>query len=371
MRIFFTSDLHLGMKLASYDDAVRQRLVDARFETLERLVSMANESGADLLVVAGDLFDRVGVSKKDVTRASQALSAFEGRLAAVLPGNHDYAVPDGSDLWRSFGEAASGDVLVLDEPRAYPLASHELDCVLYPCPCTAKHSRANALGWIGSAPRDRTAAFHVGVAHGSVEGVSPDFDGAYYPMTRSELEALGLDLWLLGHTHVPYPAVPDRGHRVFFAGTPEPDGFDCAHGGTAWLLELVAGEEPCARAVSTGRYRFAHDSVEVGSEQDLARLQARYDGDPWPRTLLKLELRGRLPREAHAALGALREELESKVLWLQLDEGRLGRLLTRADIDRELTAGSFPHRLLTKLAESEGDLEALQEAHRLVCEVRR
>jgi DNA repair exonuclease SbcCD nuclease subunit len=38
IKIFCTSDLHLGMKFANYPDHIRSSLVKARFKTLEDLV---------------------------------------------------------------------------------------------------------------------------------------------------------------------------------------------------------------------------------------------------------------------------------------------------------------------------------------------
>ncbi len=43
LKILHTSDIHLGMKFASYDGEVQEKLVEARFECLARLVSAANE----------------------------------------------------------------------------------------------------------------------------------------------------------------------------------------------------------------------------------------------------------------------------------------------------------------------------------------
>jgi DNA repair exonuclease SbcCD nuclease subunit len=82
IKIFCTSDLHLGMKFANYPDNIRQSLVEACFKTLEGLVEKANSEKCDLFVVAGDLFDRISVAKGDIARASQTLGEFQGQLAS-------------------------------------------------------------------------------------------------------------------------------------------------------------------------------------------------------------------------------------------------------------------------------------------------
>jgi len=91
VKLFLTSDVHLGMKFAGYP-GVQERLVQARFDALKRCVDIANEETCDLFVVGGDLFDRVSVAKRDIQRAASILAEFQGRLVAVLPGNHDHII---------------------------------------------------------------------------------------------------------------------------------------------------------------------------------------------------------------------------------------------------------------------------------------
>jgi exonuclease SbcD len=354
-----TSDLHLGMKFAGLPD-VQAMLAEARFACLERLVATANERRADLLLVAGDLFHRVTVAKRDVLRAAQALRAFEGRLTAVLPGNHDHLSPAQDPLWPAFREACGDRVLVLAEPRPYPLAHYDLDACLYPGPCRALHSSSNAIGWVKAAGRDPGSRHHVGVAHGSLAGVSPDLDQSYYPMREAELAGAGLDLWVIGHTHLRHPERPGRMSRVFVPGTPEPDGYDCAHAGTAWLLHLD-GDGVATEAIQTGSYRFAHEELAAVSAAELAALAARYAGPASARVVLKVRLSGRIGREERGRLADTERELRDRVLHLDWDDACLRERLDRAGVDAVYAAGSFPHRLLASLLDDPEALEVARE----------
>lgn len=367
LAVFLTSDLHLGMKFAGFPGAQRA-LVEARFTCLERIVAAANEAGSDLLVVAGDLFESVTAARRDVHRAAEALGGFRGRLAAVLPGNHDYIAPD-DELWPRFRDAAGDTVLLLEQPRPYLLAHYDLDACLYPGPCTAKHSAANAVEWVAAAAKDTAVRHHVGIAHGSLEGFSPDMDGRYYPMRPKELLALRVPLWLLGHTHVRFPATPGARDAIFCAGAPEPDGFDCAHEGSAWDLRIDDQGAVSARAVRTGLHRFVDERREVRGAADLA-LMERYAAAPEAATtLLRLRLVGRAPREVVSEIGGVRGRLAAALLHLDLRTDELREEITREAIDREYPAGSFPHALLSRLIQ-EGDLEALEIAHDFLQEMR-
>jgi DNA repair protein SbcD/Mre11 len=368
LRVLLASDFHIGMKFAGYPDNVRSALADARFTSLQRVAAAAAERRAGLLVIAGDLFHSVSASKRDVERAGEALRDLTDTVCAVLPGNHDYLAP-GDELWRRFRDAAGESVLLLDRPEPFPLSPLGIPACLYPGPCVAKHSPQNAVGWVKTAPRE-PAGFRIGVAHGSLEGVSPDFARSYYPMTPAELLSLGLDLWLVGHTHVHFPERPGKEDRIFNAGTPEPDGMDCRHAGSAWLIELAEAGVTSAELLETGSNLFSDLEAEVRSAEDLQGLEKRLTGPGAERTLLRLCLRGRLSREGLTGLPAMQERLRMALMHLEWDDSGVGEEITPELIDVEFSAGSFPHRLLAQIAALD-DAEALRMAYEMLQEARR
>ena len=367
MRILLCSDLHLGMKFAGYPDA-QERLVEARFACLTRIVAAANDSRCDLLVIAGDLFERVAVSRRDIQRAAAALRGFQGRLAAVMPGNHDYIAPD-DELWPRFADACGDSALVLDQPRPYSLGHFDLDACLYPGPCTAKHSDVNAIAWVRAASRDPAVRHRIGIAHGSVEGFSPDMEGRYFPMSMRELTEAGMHLWLLGHTHVRFPAAPGARDTVFCAGTPEPDGFDCRHEGSVLVVELDENNAVSVRTIRTGAFRFREETIDIRQASDLSRAAILAEDPEAASSVMRLRLKGSVPRDVIASLGDMRARMARSFLHLDLRSDELREEITRDTIDRSYPVGSIPHSLLLRLAER-GDQEALEAARELLSEMR-
>jgi len=146
IKIFHTSDVHLGLKFmrARYSDATRTFLVEARMKTLATMVEMATERQCDLFVVAGDLFDTTGVPKKLVRDAAEVLRRFEGTVV-VLPGNHDYVKANDDTIWPAFEEQLGEGNILLQGEEPCDLRPN-LNCVLFPGVCKAKHSRENAIG---------------------------------------------------------------------------------------------------------------------------------------------------------------------------------------------------------------------------------
>lgn len=372
LKFLHTADLHLGMTFRNraYPDEVRDQLVEARFETLSELVERANKEQCRLMIIAGDLFHRANVASAVVKRAVEILSCFEGP-AAILPGNHDYYEPYGS-LWPEFKERAPEELILLSEMKPYLLHDYGVEAVLYPAPCDAKHAPTNRLDWIKELADKPPGKWHIGVAHGAVKGISPDFENQYYPMEEAELNALNLDQVCLGHTHIAYPDQKEAENRPFlYCGTPEPDGFDCRHTGRAWITEIDESGQSYSRLLETGRYCFLEINKQVRAREDFQTLQRELADLPGGRrTLVKLKFSGTLPEEEYRDRFAAYSSLREALFYLEIDDSELTVEITPEVIAANYPEGSFPYRFLNRLVKKENP-EALQTAYRLVEEVKR
>lgn len=370
IKILHTADVHLGMKFARYGD-IQSELSETRYQTLEKLVSVANEKKCHLFVVAGDLFDRRGMAQKDIARTAQILSKFEGNLVLVLPGNHDFIISNDTELWEKFKSNAGDRVLLLDDAKEYLLTHYDIDACIYAAPCNTKKSSENRIGWIKEFQKDESIKYHIGIAHGSLGGVSPDFDESYFPMTENQLKECELDLWLLGHTdRLQYPEKPGKYDRIFFPGTPEPNDFNCHHGGLAWILELDVENYVNATSISAGTYRFISNEVALNNSSDVDKLKQKYISKGHKQTLLKLFVQGRLLREEIDAYREVIKQLESHMFYLEVDSSELSEKITKENIDNEFAEASFAHRLLTELTKDDQHPESIQIAYDLIKEMK-
>lgn len=365
MNILHIADLHLGRRFRNLPEA-QETLSQARYKTLQHTVAKANEIKADIFAIAGDLFDRTSMNVSDIVKAVQAINGFEGKIVLVLPGNHDYITAD-SHLWDRFKKEAEEHVLILDRKEPVDLSGFGLEAVAYPAPCNSRHSAENAIGWVQEIDKD-PAKIHIGLAHGSIEGVSPDFDQQYFPMTVQELEGSGVDLWLMGHTHITWPERPGKRDRVFNPGTPEPDGFGCTHEGRAFLHTIDEQKNISTEIISTGTHRFVKASVSVARSEDILKLVETYSGEDWKKNVLWLTVSGKLEEEAYEEWKERRSEIRDSVLELRLDDSEVRRKVTTEHIKKEFTEGSFPEKLLTSFTEDEEEAE-LQMAYELIKEV--
>jgi DNA repair exonuclease SbcCD nuclease subunit len=369
LTIFLTADVHLGMTFSRYERDAKNALIEGRFTALERCVAAANKRASDLLVVAGDLFDRQTVAADAIERAAAALNAFDG-VVAVLAGNHDYYSPD-SALWKRFRNAAADNVLLLENASIYDLRERGLDVALYAAPCDRKHADDNRVGWIAGAERDEEIAFHIGVAHGSVEGLSADDEGRYFPMTRRELADANLDLWLLGHAdRLHYPTALDPDDVLFNPGSPEPTGFHFKGTGEAWALEIDERKRIVSESVRVGATRYKEIDATLADEADVERIEKALVGKEAGVTLARVVARGELDESARTKLRKTLDRLERELFHLEANLDGIVEPLDQSAIDRDYQRDSFPWRLTTALLEA-NDPDAARAARSIVEDARR
>ena len=88
-----TSDLQLGMRRKFLSLEAQSRFDDARLRAVTRLGEIAQDRGAEFIVVAGDVFEHNSLEPTTLGRALEALRKLPVPVY-LLPGNHDPLVAD-------------------------------------------------------------------------------------------------------------------------------------------------------------------------------------------------------------------------------------------------------------------------------------
>lgn len=348
LRILHTGDLHLGrgyQRQEQENPSVAARYREARMEALERVVQLAEKERCDALVVAGDVYDSHTLSPVLVQAVCRILERCVCPVV-VLPGNHDYCEGPEDKLWTRFRECAGENTLLLTESK--PVTVGQM--VFYPCPCTDRYAEGNALSWLKQEPVRDESRVNIGLAHGAIEGLSFDREKRYYYMTREELERCHMDLWLIGHTHVPYPNQEIiSGQRIFNAGThQQTDVADNAEG-SVFLIEVGDDKTVTARRVHTGVIAFVKRDVVLHHGDSLAdAIAAAGEGLDKPNTTLRLTLSGVALAEEYQERQALYEQAAQAYLKLEVLDSGLQQEITGEMIDAETLEGSIENQLLKR-----------------------
>ncbi len=262
MRFLHTSDWHVGRSLHGTDLLVAQEAV------LGGLADVVADEGVDVVLVAGDVYDRAVPSADATAVLDRVLTRLRAAGAAVVltPGNHDSARRLGfaSGLLAVSGVHVRATTPQVDEPVLFTDEHGEVAVYGLPYlePDVARHELGLAVGRshesVLTAAMDRVRADLAGrpgtrsvvLAHAFVGGgVVSDSErdicvGGVDLVPASVFD--GVDYVALGHLHRPQSLSP----RVRYSGSPLAYSFgEAGHGKQAWLVDLDATGLAGVRAV--------------------------------------------------------------------------------------------------------------------------
>ena len=211
VKILHAADFHLDSAfVALSEEQARQRRQESR-ETMERLVDYANDHGAQLMLLAGDLFDGDNVYSQTGEMLCTALRRFTGQVV-IAPGNHDsYQVKS------AYARIALPDnVHVFTGAEQESISFPQYGCTVYGAAFVGEEAPA----WQGFRVTGDEVA--IGVLHGEVSGK----DSPYRPISPNSIAKSGLDYLALGHIHQ-YSGVQTAGRTAWaYSGCLEGRGFD-------------------------------------------------------------------------------------------------------------------------------------------------
>ena len=306
MRFLHTADWQLGMTRHFLDADAQARYSAARRDAVAALGAIAAETGAQFVVVAGDVFDANQLAPAVVSQSLEAMRAI-GVPVYLLPGNHDPL--DASSVYTSalFSRECPDNVTVLDRSGVFDVRS---GVQIVAAPWRSKRPTADlAAAAVEDVQADGTA--RILVAHGAVDVLDPDAANPAQIRLAALEEAIGrgaLHYVALGDKHS-RTAVGGTG-RVWYSGSPEVTNYDHREADSGHVLVVDIDLDDPAHPVAVeprtvGRWRFLTLRHELNNSRDIADLDLNLDQLPdKTRTVVQLALVGTLTVTDRAALDA-------------------------------------------------------------------
>jgi DNA repair exonuclease SbcCD nuclease subunit len=285
----------------------------------------------------------------------------------VLPGNHDYYDKD-VKVWQYFKDvmASYDNIMLLTDYRPYEIDVNGEDVILYPALCTSLHSAPgqNNLDWIKETVILNGSAYHIGIAHGAVEGETIDNEGQYFLMKRSELESIPVDAWLIGHTHIPFPRNLSENYtaseRVFNAGTHVQTDVSCNTEGLCFIVEIADNKSVRAKKVVSGNLRFYRKHIEV-SAGEMENTIANELKDIADNSVVDIILTGAVTIEEYEDRHKIIERALARFIEGTYNDYSLNKLISKALIESEFPETSFSAGLLNSLLEEPKEAQLAYE----------
>ena len=327
-RFLHTADWQLGKPFAGVEDIQkRSRLQLERFTVLKRVGQVARETGAQFVLVAGDLFDSPRATKSTVAAACSAIGEI-GIPVFAVSGNHDHG--GAGSLWDQVffqreRQQLAPNFTILLQPEPVELEN----AVLFPCPLLRRHEATDPTAWLRSTPEFDTRFGNkprIILAHGSVLNF-----GSFSDDEESDTGAPNLiDLARLSESAFDYIALGDWhgakrvADKAWYSGTPELDRFvkgDDHHPGHILVVDAGRSQPPQVQRVRTGAIGWHELEFSFADDTGLVHLTELVDekiGSRANEDLLRLRLSGSLGIEAATRLDQMIEAWHARLLRVKL-----------------------------------------------------
>ena len=250
LKLIHGADFHLDAQFAALSpEKARQRRAEQR-QLLSRLADLAEEEGADLVLLSGDLLDGGETYQETVEALSHALGQIKAPVF-IAPGNHDPYGPRSAYA----GTAWPDNVHIFTSVQPEGVELPELGCVVHGAAFTTPQADHSPLMGF-SAPRD--GRIHLMTLHGDVAG-----QGRYGPIRPEDIAESGLTYLALGHIHA-CSGLQQAGETCWaYPGCPEGRGFD--ETGEKGVLSVTVEDDHTvsARFVSLAGRRYEIVEADV------------------------------------------------------------------------------------------------------------
>lgn len=250
IRVVHSADWHLDSPLTGRNPAGRRAEL---MLTAERIFTLARKERANLILLAGDLFDNVS-PYAGTEECLMELCAGAGRPVLIAPGNHDCLAPSSPYLCRKW----PGNVHIFTAEALRAVEIKSLGCRVWGAAFTSPERYTDPLaGFVPS----KDGMIDIVLVHADVTAGRP----VYGPVSEAELNGCGADYIALGHIHR-FTA----GKNWCYPGCPEGRGFDETGDKGAVVAEVGKGRADI-RFVSTAKRKYLDlRSDAMGSDYPLA-----------------------------------------------------------------------------------------------------
>ena len=250
MRFIHCSDLHLGA-----EPEIGRPWAEARknelWETAGRIISDCNRDNIDLLMIAGDVFNRQP-KLKELKSLNELFKKLTKTKVVMMAGKSDYISPRSGYP----GFKWNDNVLMLEDRELGEKYIYGLDTTIYGL--SLYDSEGSEQFYRDAYPK-ASAGFHILLAHGG--------EDSGIPIDCKRLEEAGFSYVALGHRH----AYKKAGERMFYSGSPEPlDKTETGeHGYIRGELTIVNGEEKLETGfVSVAKRKYIDLNLRITPEDN-------------------------------------------------------------------------------------------------------
>lgn len=266
LKIIHCADVHFDSAMSGLSDSSKVNIRREEMkETFSKIVSMAEK--ADILLIAGDLFDGKNVSSGTLMFLKDQFAKIPETQVYIVAGNHDYMGADSVYRRFDFGE----NVYIFDT---------EMECIekdgydIYGMSFKTANDERKMLEDFSVKNPEK---INICLMHANLGGAD------YNPIKISDIEKSGLDYLALGHIHKASEIKKAGATNYAYCGCPEGRGNDETGEKGVYAIELIKGNVVNAQFVPLSKRMYIDEEIDISGVCDyneiLERIKEKYLGD--------------------------------------------------------------------------------------------
>jgi exonuclease SbcD len=354
LKVLHTADIHLGTKfsgLGSKSNLQRDQLRT----TFKNVIAIAINEGANIVLIAGDLFDANQQPQKNIDLVIEQFNLLNQNNISVclIPGTHDSL--DASSIYKKvdFERKCPNLNIFTDEDMSY-IEYSDLDLTVYGKPNLSSRSYVSPLKGL---KRSTSSKFHIAMAHGSCyipEKIAEDD----HVFKLEEIKASEMDYLALGHWHRVYSC--SEKPQAWYSGPPEwiPDQREQ---GAVLLVNLLDSGEVEVEPQKLGLRDYDEIEVDMSEIRDRADLMLRISEGANQNLVRKATLKGLRDAELVVNPEELKTELGEKFFCLSVMDKSHPKSGEGSEDEERLIRSRFIKLIKGQIESSEGEERDIAE----------
>ncbi len=265
LKIIHCADVHLDSAMSGLDAKKVNIRRDEMKRTFARIIELSKN--ADMLIVAGDLFDGKNVSRSTLDFLKGEFFKIPETKVYIIAGNHDPFVADSVYKTFDFGENVH---IFGTEPECIEMSEYDIYGISFKSP----NDEREMLSDFSVKNPDK---INIGVFHANLGGTD------YNPVKVSDIEKSGFDYLAMGHIHKASGMNKTGATYYAYCGCPEGRGYDETGEKGVYAIELTKGNILSVDFVPVCERMYFDEEIDVtdisGYDEIVDRINEKYKGE--------------------------------------------------------------------------------------------
>ena len=345
VKILHCADLHIGAAESSLGTLADSRRAETLI-TFENIIKLASDSGVDILLIAGDLFNSNNIESSFTERVFECFSSIQNIKIVYAAGNHDPLNADSVFTKRTL------------PPNLYVLKTsddfvefNELNTRVYGK--SFKETYMTGTDSFSLTPDD--SFINLMCIHGDLRS---DLGSDYNSITGDFVKSSGMDYIALGHVHKRTDIGKIGDSYIAYCGCPEGQGFDELGEKGVYLGEVSKTDCKLDFVPVCKRMHLAEnvDVSGLATSNEIADKILQFIKDKYPSNfadnLYKIILVGEIEDGVKLSLTEITTRVADSVYFIKLRDKTKIKLDFDAISQENTLKGVFVKKMLSKIADA-------------------